>query len=226
GERCYRHAESEKNSQWQCEPDQELQNGNKLYQPISTGADEEQIRDQAVEDNDDENDRDSGLRNLTAGPVDLHEYRIADDERDQRGQELREQLHGERGTCRTHSQFRLNSQLVRLNVLFEFARENLSLFGVESLDIGDERQHGGEDDESDDDGYQHRTLLNVGRACPADLNTEDTEGIEAESLPLSISPVGSLNLARSFCSKAAISPWSDSWSWPARWSKPWSMRTL
>ena len=43
---------------------------------------------------------------------------------------------------------------------------------------------------------------------------------------LSINAVGSLNLARSFCSNAAISPRSVSWSWPARCRRPCKRRTL
>ena len=40
-------------------------------------------------------------------------------------------------------------------------------------------EQGGEDHEGDDDGYEHRTLLKVGRTCPGDLNTEGTEDTEA-----------------------------------------------
>src|SRR5215510_2143471 len=152
--------------------------------------------------------------------MDLHECGIADDEGDESGQELRKQLHRERGPCRTYSQFVLNAKLVRFNVLFKFTRKNLSFFGVEALNIRDQRQHGGEDDERDDDGYEHGVLLALF------FTTEDTKDREAESLALSISPVGSFNLARSSRSNVAISPVSDSWSWPARWSKPWSKRTL
>ena len=43
---------------------------------------------------------------------------------------------------------------------------------------------------------------------------------------LSINAVGSLNLARNFCSNAAISPRSVSWSWPARCKRPCKRRTL
>ena len=88
-------------------------------------------------------------------------------------------MHRQRRPRRAYSQFRLNPQLVCLDVFFKFARENLSLFGIEALHVGSQRQQGGEDHEGDDDGYEHRTLLKVGRTCPGDLNTEGTEDTEA-----------------------------------------------
>ena len=68
-ERCHREREAQDHRDRHREVDEYPQHGNELRQPLALGAHEEYMRQQAIEDHDDEDEADRGLHQVERNPA-------------------------------------------------------------------------------------------------------------------------------------------------------------
>src|SRR3954451_11333453 len=89
-QRGYGESEAESNRDRQHEIDEDLQNRNESDQPHAARAREQHIRQQPVANNNYKDNADDGLYDFRPSPVRVSIDKMADDERDRGGTELRE----------------------------------------------------------------------------------------------------------------------------------------
>src|SRR6185312_9112849 len=95
---------------------------------------------------------------------------------------------------------------VALDVLFKVTGKYFPLFGIYTLNVRRECKQPGKNHKGDDDGQDHRTLLETCVPFGAWVRPAALASVTVRA----IKPIGNFSLARSFCSNEAISPPSDS----------------
>jgi hypothetical protein len=225
GQRCHRLQEAQDERDGQDDVDHDPQQGHPAHQPLAIGAREEHEGQEAVENDDDEDEAEGGLKNFLDAPGLVAENGEADHHGDGGHGELYQDGHRERGSGAADAQFGLDLLLEGVDVVLKFAGEKFADLGIEAVDVGDQGQHSDHGEERNGDGVvahevAHREPRRAGvpRERPvgflrAPRGVAETR-LEFESaMPLlSIRATGRASFLRRSCSRRAISPRSDSWS--------------
>ena len=140
GQRRDRLQEPQHQGDRQRDVDQYSQQHRAAHQPFAPRPRKENKRQKAVEQDDDEDQAERGLKNLVDAPAAFTEHREAHQQGDGSGNDLRQHRHGERGARPAHSQPGLDSLLEGGNVVLELARKKSSNLGVHAIRVGDQRQ--------------------------------------------------------------------------------------
>jgi len=129
----------------------------------------------------------------------------AEAEGDQAQGELLQDRRAEAGVLAGETQLRLDEFLPSVEVLLDLAGEDFAELGVDAADVRGQRLNQDQQNDEENEERGHGCLTFAAR---------------------SMRPCGKPSFVRRSRSRRAILPLSDSWSWPARWSRPWRMRTL
>ena len=97
GQRCHRKREAEDQRDRHGKVNEHAQHRHEVRQPFAPGAHEKYVRQQTIEDDDDEDEADRGLYQVERNPALLHEQHVADEHADGGHAELCQHRHRERG---------------------------------------------------------------------------------------------------------------------------------
>ena len=211
GQRRDREEEADDRRDRRHQPQQQSNRPHQPRRPAALGMREQQRRQNLVAEDHSQHDHQHCLRNLgIRGPRCVRsaiEQHRANRQREHRKRKLLQHRGAQSGMLARKPDQRLDLFFPLVEIVLHLARQNLAELRIHAADVRREGLHQRRDHQKRDGEPAH------GRApfCMLRIRTR---------ICRSIRPWGRRSLARSFCSRRAISPLSVSWSYPARWSNP------
>ncbi len=162
-ERGHRLAEADRKRYRENQIDKPTHDQGKVRKPFATGARKQNVRDDAIENDNEDDDLGCALKNLLSAPPFSAEDPVGDQKRNGCGSELLQHSHGESSAVAADTQARFDFVLERFNVLLKFARKELTRFGVDPFDIRDKSQQAEQNQQGDAEGGIHQRTDPFGR---------------------------------------------------------------
>src|SRR6266567_560168 len=130
--------------------DQDANDRREPEKPLATGARKQQVRNEAIKDQDVENDDEGNGKKFSLLPIGIHVQAPRDEQGEGRSRDLFEYGHRKCGTPMADAEPRFDLLLEDLDVFLELAREELATLGIQARGVGDDHLQRYQEQEYDD----------------------------------------------------------------------------